>query len=138
MPGSRPHFSAAVSNWRIAMRNELRSSVVLMGTGTRALAIIEDSFPPTMGETQAGGGLCASSRRGAIYTPKSMGQVNHRDQRAIAGEVEAPGGAEPPTRSLGIRMPLARTASPSFVQRSNREASASRLRGHGNARVREV
>src|SRR3989442_4113866 len=30
-----------------------------------------------------------------------MGQVNHRDQRAIAGKVEAPGGVEPPTRSLG-------------------------------------
>src|SRR6266568_1585040 len=83
MPGSRPHFSAAVSNWRIAMRNELRSSVVLMGTGTRALAIIEDSFPPTMGETQAGGQL-RINRRGAIYTPKSMGQVNNCDQRAIA------------------------------------------------------
>src|SRR6266576_3900165 len=87
MPGSRPHFSAAVSNWRIAMRNELRSSVVLMGTGTRALAIIEDSFPPTMKETQSGDN-CASGRRGAIYTPKSM-------------DVEAPGGVEPPTRSLG-------------------------------------
>src|SRR5438128_11469836 len=85
MPGSRPHFSAAVSNWRIAMRNELRSSVVLMGTGTRELAIIEDSFPPTMGETQAGGGMCASSRRGAIYTPKRMGQVNIRYQQAIEG-----------------------------------------------------
>src|SRR5206468_4516727 len=84
MPGSRPHFSAAVSNWRIAMRNELRSSVVLMGTGTRALAIIEDSFPPTMKETRSGDN-CASSRRGAIYT-KSMGQVNNRDQRAIAGK----------------------------------------------------
>src|SRR2546430_16900318 len=83
MPGSRPHLSAAVSNWRIAMRNELRSSVVLMGTGTRALAIIEDSFPPTMKETQSGDN-CASGRRGAIYTPKSMGQVNNRDQRAIA------------------------------------------------------
>src|SRR2546429_6042814 len=39
----------------------------------------------SMKETQSGDN-CASGRRGAIYTPKSMGQVNNRDQRAIAGK----------------------------------------------------
>src|SRR5437879_11574372 len=40
-PGSRPHFSAAVSNWRIAIRNELRSSSGFIGMGIRAVAIDE-------------------------------------------------------------------------------------------------
>src|SRR5438552_16772048 len=101
MPGSRPHFSAAVSNWRIAMRNELRSSVVLMGTGTRALAIIEDSFPPTMGETQAGGQLRIKQARGHLYTQKhGTSQSLRSTSDSNSREVEAPGRFELPTRSL--------------------------------------
>src|SRR5712692_4688531 len=37
-PTSRPHFSAAVSNWRMAMRNEFRSSTGF--TGIRAVAMV--------------------------------------------------------------------------------------------------
>src|SRR5438876_6784575 len=44
IPGSRPHFSAALSNWRVAIRKGLSSSVVRIGTGTRAPAIWESSY----------------------------------------------------------------------------------------------
>src|SRR5689334_4056842 len=53
------------------MRNELRSSVVLMGTGTRALAIIEDSFPPTMKEMRAGEACAPQAGAGPFIHPKA-------------------------------------------------------------------